>query len=204
MLNPQPQAADSDDETASGLLDLLEVEDAQVVHEHSMVHRAERLRVVYRGSVAQSSSDPPIPNSYLWSSIHGAIASISYTDALQPIATALSTSDAELFSLAHAMGAVPVLGLAENRPSSSKGDRDPDGYEGDRDEQDEHRRWHRGNDEYMHLTRGQSSSSSTSVSVATQTDFVQVLFPIGMLIGPRAQPYSHPHAFNYDETNEIE
>ena len=112
--------------------------------------------------------------------MHGAIASINFTDAQFPIATAQSTFDAELFSLAHAMGTVPVLGLAENHPSSSDGDRDPEGYEADRDEADGHRQWQREDDEYMHLARGQSSSSSTSVNVATQTDFVQVLFPLGL------------------------
>lgn len=183
--------ADSDDDTQAGLPDLVEVDAAEVVHQPSMVHHAERLRVVYRGSVAQSSSDQPIPNSYLWPSMYGAIANVTSA----PITTALSSADAELFSLAHAMGSVPVLGIAEIPIIETDSDRDPDGYEGDREEEDAHRQWHRENDEYMHLTRGQSSSSG--IDVVTQTDFVPVLVPLRLLRGPPASPSSHPHVFAF-------
>ena len=95
-------------------------------------------------------------------------------------------------------GSVPIFGIAETADEDNE-DRDSNGYEGDRDETNETRQWHRENDDYLHLTRGQghSSSSSTGVNASTQTDFVQVFFQIGMLSGPMDAPYTHTHVSAY-------
>ena len=107
-----PEVETFDDETGS-MPELEAVEEAQVVHEDSMVRTTERLRLVFRGSIAQSSSEPPLPSSFRWSSTHGAIASITYSDAQFPIATALSSADAVIYALSQSMGQAPMVGIAE-------------------------------------------------------------------------------------------
>ena len=104
MNNPEGPAdptfdASSGDETEAGMPELIPVQEAEVVHQPSMVSVAERIRVVYRGSVAQSSYEAPLPNTYLWSSMHGLLADHT----MSPVRTALSSTDAELFALAHLM-----------------------------------------------------------------------------------------------------
>ena len=136
----------------AGLHELIGVDAAEVEHQPSMVHVAERLRVVYRRSVAQSSYEPPLPNSYLWSAMQGSIAE----NVMSPVNTALSSTDAELFALAHSMGATPVLGIIETIPESDPENSENE-FEVDTTEADEHIRWHRENDEYLHLTRMQQA-----------------------------------------------
>ena len=189
--------ADSDDDTMAGLPELIGVDAAEVQNQPSMVHVAERLRVVYRGSVAQSSYEPPLPNSYLWSSMHGSIAE----NVMSPVSTALSSTDAELFALAHSMGATPVLGIIETIPESDPDNSDNE-FEVDATEADEHLRSHCETDEYLHLTRMQQTA--TSSDVATQTEFVPVLVPLRLLRGPPATAATNPEVYEFFDGEEID
>ena len=152
--DPIPQTRmpfdDSTDEEANSIPDLEAVREAEIVNEDSVVRNTEWLRLVFWGSTAQSSNEPPIPNAFMWSSSYGPIASVSLSDASFPVATSLSIADAELYGLAQAMGQIPVLGATED--------------------------------------------SIGVVSVGTQTEFVHVLFPLGLLVDSNSVPYPHPHA----------
>ena len=205
--------ASSGDDTATRLPELMAVDHAEVIHHPFMNAAAERIRVVYRGSVAQSSSDIPLPNTYLWSSMHGSLAN----HAISPVRTALSSSDAELFALATAMRRIPLLGIEENRigddtDSVSAADDDEDRWVGDPAELEAHRRWHEENDEYLPLRRQQLEREAElfgpqpptdANDVATQTEFVPVLEPLRRLRGQPATPATHPDVYELLEDEDL-